>query len=265
LKYRLIAIDIDGTLVNYDGTILPGSKQAVQRALDQGVQVTLATGRMYPPSARLAAELGLSTPLICYQGGLIREPDGGLVLWHKPISLAVAREVIRQIQQVDVELYVYVDDSIYVEKITEVGERYARHNQVTLNQVADVAAALRQPPTGVAVIGPPELIARLTCSLEDSFGPSLLVTRSYPGFCEIGHPEAGKGNALQYLTELLGIDQAETVAIGNGPNDISMLRWAGLGIVIGAAPAEVITAAAWVFDGDSGNNFTRALDQVLDT
>ena len=86
MRYRLIAIDLDGTVVNPEGTIIPSAKEAIQRVIDSGMKVTLATGRMYQPSNRFAQELGLSVPLICYQGSLIREPFNGNVLWHKPLS-----------------------------------------------------------------------------------------------------------------------------------------------------------------------------------
>jgi HAD superfamily hydrolase (TIGR01484 family) len=75
LKYKLIAIDLDGTVINQEGKVIPSARAAVQNAIAAGIKVTLATGRMYRPSNRFAQELGLSDPLICYQGALIREPD----------------------------------------------------------------------------------------------------------------------------------------------------------------------------------------------
>lgn len=263
MKYKLTAIDLDGTLLNKEGVILPSSKKAIQRAINQGMTVTLATGRMYQPSARYAQELGLSTPFICYQGAMIRELYGKNIFWHKPLSIPIAQKVIEQVRQIGLHLYVYVDDRLYVEEVTERAQWYAQRNGVELNLVEDLIAFLKKQPTEIVAWGEPVDIDRLAARLNADFSPNLLVTKAYPSFCEIGHPASGKGNALKHLTKLLGIEQSETVAIGDGPNDISMLKWAGLGIVIGTAPPEVIAAADWVVDADNEDGFSQLMEKLL--
>lgn len=263
LKYRLIAIDLDGTIINKEGEIFPNAKKVIQRAIEMGVKVTIATGRMYRPSSRFARELGLTAPIICYQGALIREPYGGNVLWHKPLSVDTAREVIDKIRQIGVQQYVYIDDEIFVEEITEKALWYAQRNDVKLNLVGDLVTSLEKQPTEIAARGEPEEIDRLTDHLKVLFGRCLLVTKSYPTFCEIGHPSSGKGIALKRLAKLLGVERSQTVAIGDGPNDLSMLKWAGLGIVTGTAPQEVIAAADWVIETETGDGLTRAIETLL--
>jgi len=265
MKYKLIAIDLDGTVINKGGAIIPSAKEAIGRALARGTKVTLATGRMYQPSNRFAQELGLSTPLICYQGALIREPEGKDVLWHKPLPLPLAREVVAQVRKLGVHKYVFIDDEMYVEEIHEKDAWYAERNGVKLNLVDDLLTPLSKPPTEIAARGEPEEIDRLVAHLKAYFGASLIVTKVHPAFCEIAHPDSGKGNALRYLANHLGIAQAETVAIGDGPNDISMLKWAGLGIVIGAAPEEVKAVADWVIDHGTEDDFAQAIDRLLET
>lgn len=264
MKYRLLAIDLDGTLLNREGVILSSSKKAIRHAVDSGLKVTLATGRMYRPSTRFAQELDISTPIICYQGALIREPRNKNVLRHKPLSVATARKVIEQVRQIGAKLYVYIDDEIYVDEITERGLRYAQRNGVELNLVKDLAFFLEKPPTVLVAWGEAAEIDSVISRLDTDFGTSLLVTKSYPTFCEIGHPASGKGNALKYLTKLLGIEQNQTVAIGNGPNDISMFEWAGLGIVIGTAPAEVNAAADWVVGTETEDSFAEVIERLID-
>ena len=264
MKYRLIAIDLDGTVVNPEGTIIPSAKEAIQRVIDSGMKVTLATGRMYQPSNRFAQELGLSVPLICYQGSLIREPFNGNVLWHKPLSLLTARKVIEIARQMGTHQYVYVDDKMYVEEIIEKDQWYAQRNGVELNLVEDFLTFLKRKPTEIAARGKPMEIDRLITQLNANFGSSLVVTKVHSSFCEIGHSTSGKGNALRYLAKFLGMEQSQTVAVGDGPNDISMLKWAGLGIVIGSAPEEVTTAADWVFGTETRDGFAQAMEKLLD-
>ena len=263
MKYKLIAVDLDGTILNKEGVILPSSKEAIQHAVNQGVMVVLATGRMYQPSARYAQELGLTTPVICYQGAMIREIYGNNVLWHKPLSVPVARKVIEQVRQIGLHLYVYVNDALHVEKVIDRAQWYAQHNGVELNLVDDLFAFLEKQPTEIVAWGEPLDIDRLVVRLNTDFGSSLLVTKSYPHFCEIGHPSSGKGNALKYLVRLLGIKRSQTVAIGDGPNDISMLKWAGLGIIIGTASYEITTAADWVVDAETKDGFAKVIEKLL--
>ncbi len=264
MKYKLIAIDLDGTVINQEGCVIPSAKKAVQDATNNGIKVTLATGRMYRPSNRFALELGLSAPLICYQGALIREPDEREILWHKPLPIPLAMEVIEQIRHIGVHQYLYINDGLFVEDIHEKDSWYAQRNGVTLNVVGNLYSVLKEAPTEIAARGEPTQIDRLITHLNNYFGANLIVTKVHSAFCEIVSPESGKGNALKYLANLLGIAQNETVAIGDGPNDISMLNWAGLGIVIGTAPDEVKAAADWVVDNATGDGFAQAIEKLLE-
>jgi len=263
MKYRLVAIDLDGTLLNKEGAIIPGARDATQRLHDRGVAVTLATGRMYQPSNRFAAELNITAPLICYQGALIREPGDGDVLWHKPLPLTLSRRIVAGIRREGAHQYVYVDGSIYVEKTREGDARYAQHNGVELHLVDDLTKLPDRPPTEIAARGTPEEIDRVLACVRACCGNEVIVNKVHASFCEIASAASGKGNALQYLAERLGIPQGETVAIGDSPNDVSMLRWAGLGIVVGDAPEEVRAAADWVID-NGGDSFCEAIARLLE-
>jgi len=264
LKYRLVAIDLDGTIVNRDGVIVPGAGDAVQRLLARDVGVTLATGRMYQPSNRFAQELGLSAPLICYQGALIREPGDGAVLWHKPLPLPLARTVMTEIRREGIHQYAYLDGAVYVEELREGDVLYAQRNGVELKLVDDLAALCGGQPTEIAARGTPDEIDRLIAGIRVRCGSGVIVNKVHASFCEIAHAGSGKGNALTFLAERLGIPQSETVAIGDSPNDVSMLEWAGLGIAVGDAPDEVRAAADWVIGDGAQGSFCTAVARLLD-
>ncbi|MCD6568285.1 MAG: HAD family phosphatase [Dehalococcoidia bacterium] len=264
MKYKLIAVDLDGTIVHQDGDISAGDREAIQHALGAGMMVTLATGRMYRPSARFARELGIRIPLICYQGSLIKDAWDGKELWHKLLPLQIAREVIRRIRRANLLPYFYLDDELYLDEVTERVKEYAQRNGVGFSLVDDIIASLKKKPTEIVAIGEPENVARLVLQLEAEFSSSLLVTKSYSTFCEIGHPQSGKGKALEHLARYLGVKQSQTVAIGDGINDIGMLRWAGLGIVIDSnSPRQVIDAADWVVDKEKGDSFPQVMEKLL--
>lgn len=263
MKYQLIAIDLDGTVLGKDGAIIAGAREVVQNLLARGVAVTLATGRMYQPSNRFAAELNISAPLICYQGALIREPDDGDVLWHKPLPLPLARTVISELRKEGVHQYAYVDGSIYVEEKREDDLRYAGNNGATLHLVADLTLLPDGPPTEIAARGTPEEIDRVLARIRTCCGTEVIVNKVHSSFCEIAHAGSGKGNALEFLARRLGVPQSRTVAIGDSPNDVSMLKWAGLGIVVGDAPDEVRAAADWVIDNGAQDDFCEAIARLL--
>jgi Cof subfamily protein (haloacid dehalogenase superfamily) len=262
LKYKLIAIDLDGTVIDREGKVIPGAREAVQKAKAAGIKVTLATGRMYRPSNNFARELGLSDPLICYQGALIREMNDKATLWHKPLPVSLAREITEQIRHIGAHQYLYINDELFVEDTHDKDAWYAERNGVQLHVVRNLLTVLKSEPTEIAVRGDPGVIDRLMAHMNDHFGKRLIVTKVHSMFCEIVHPDTGKGNALKHLAGMMGIEQGETVAIGDGPNDITMLKWAGMSIVIGPAPEEVKAAADWVVD-TPGDGFACAIEELL--
>lgn len=264
LKYRLVALDLDGTVVSRDGTIFPGAREAIQRILARGLRVTLATGRMYQPANRFAEHLNISAPLICHQGALIREPGNGEVLLHMPLPSPLARSVIVELREERVHRYAYFDDAIYVEERREDDIRYALHNGVELHLVDDLMLLLDREATEIAARGEAAQIDRLVTRVRASFGSQVIVNKIHGSFCEIAHFRSGKGNALKYVAARLGIPQSQTVAIGDSPNDVSMLEWAGLGIAVGDAPAEVRASADWVIDQGTEESFCEAVAQLLD-
>ncbi len=264
LKYRLIAIDLDGTVLDGDGFIFPGAKEAIRDVLARGITVTLATGRMYQPSNRFAEELNVSAPLICYQGALIRQSGNGDVWWHKPLPLPVARKVIAGIRRLGVHQYAYVNGAIYVEQVRDEDRRYARRNGVELHLVDDLTTLHHGRPTEIAARGQPEDIDRVVALVRDCCGSEVIVNKIHNSFCEIADAESGKGNALEHLATRLAIPRSQVVAIGDSPNDISMLRWAGLGIVVGDGPAEVRAAADWVIGDGAQDSFCEAIARLLD-
>jgi Cof subfamily protein (haloacid dehalogenase superfamily) len=263
-KYRLVAIDLDGTIVDRDGAIIRGAAEAIRSVLARGIAVTLATGRMYQPTSRFAAELNISVPLICYQGALIREPRDGEVLWHKPLPGSLARSVLDQIRCEGLHRYAYIDGAIYVEQRREDDSRYARHNGVELHLVDDLVALLERQPTELAARGDAAEVESLMARIRMTCGADVIVNKIHTSFCEIAHGESGKGNALKYLAGWLGVPQSQTVAIGDSPNDVSMLEWAGLGIVVGDAPSEVRAAADWVVSNGAEDSFSEAIARLLD-
>src|SRR5579859_754948 len=264
---RLVALDLDGTLFGEDLVIPPASRAAIAAAQARGVHVTLATGRMFCSTLPDAQALGITTPLICYQGAPIRDPVRGATLWHRPVPRDLALQVLALLQGQGLYPHVYLDDHLYVDAINPGTEFYARLNDgILIHPVGDVAAWVRihGAPTKVDVVLPTEPDAdALVAQLRSRFGDQLYATKSYPLFAEVIHPTCDKGVALAALAAHLGIAQAETLAVGDGENDLPMLQWAGVGIAMGQAPPRVRAGAAYVTGPLAADGLAAALDRFV--
>lgn len=263
IAYRLVALDLDDTLLDRDLVFSPRVREVVRAVMDSGVTVTLSTGRMFQSALPYARELGLSTPIICYQGALIKDPVSLETLFHQPVPLERAREVIRLVKRWGLHINVYVDDQLYVEKATPEAERYVRIARVPLHPVGDLLEFLKEDPTKIVIVSDEATIDRAMGELKAVFGETLYITESLPMFCEIAHPGCNKGTALAMLASQLGVLQEETVAVGDGLNDLEMIEWAGLGVAMGNAPDEVKAAAGIVTGTIKEDGAAEALEQIF--
>ncbi|MEW6063678.1 MAG: Cof-type HAD-IIB family hydrolase [Bacillota bacterium] len=245
-KYRMLAIDLDDTLLNSQLKISARNKEYIRRAREAGVHVTLATGRMYCSALRYARELELNLPLITYQGALVKEACSGEILIHRPVPLDLARQVIERVKTLGYHINVYVDDNLYVEKVTSEAETYQRISGITAHPVGDLLKFLDRPPTKVLIVGGVGALDDLGREIRQQFGTTLHITKSKPHFLEISHPEATKGHALDTLARRWGLTADQVIAIGDAPNDLEMIEYAGLGVVVGNAHGDVKDKADYV-------------------
>ncbi|RYD07144.1 hypothetical protein N752_00750 [Desulforamulus aquiferis] len=132
-KYRMLAIDLDDTLLNSKLQISPLSREYIDRAREAGVHVTLATGRMFR-SASLCQGIGIGPALDYLSGALVKETISEEVLLHRPVPLDLAREAIKWIKELKLHINVYVEDNLYVERVTPEAERYYQISGVPIHR-----------------------------------------------------------------------------------------------------------------------------------
>ncbi|TAK32142.1 MAG: HAD family phosphatase [Chloroflexota bacterium] len=262
-RYKLVALDLDGTVISTDLLVSPRVKAAVRQAMEAGMVVTLATGRMFRAALPYAQELELRAPLICYQGAMIKNPEDQRVLYHQPVPLHLARQVLQVVQEQGLHVNVYLDDQLYVSEINRWAQAYANIARVPINAVGDLSAFLKADPTKMVIVSDPPVNDVVSRELKERFRDVLFITKSYPIFCEVAHPECSKSQALARLCDLLGIKQHETVAVGDNANDADMVEWAGLGVAMGNATQEVLDVAQMVTGTVQEDGVARVLEGLV--
>jgi Cof subfamily protein (haloacid dehalogenase superfamily) len=171
-------------------------------------------------------------PVVCYQGAVVADPATGTFLRHVPIPIALAREAISLIQDDGHGLNCYVDDELYVARVTPEAEQYASFQNIELHVVGPLLEWLEREPTKLVVVGDPHELDALGVKMRAHFGDRLFIAKSLPIFLEFAHPAVSKGTGLQFLADRIGITPAQTVAFGDGENDLELLEWAGYAVAV---------------------------------
>lgn len=263
---RLIALDLDDTLLGSDLKVSPQSRKAIREAMDKGITVTLATGRMFRSAQVYARELGITAPLITYNGALIRAV-GEAPLRHSPVPAEEARELAEMCRREGLSLNVYLDDTLYVAEMNEDVEYYLSIAGVEVTPVGDLAGFLaenawRTGSTKMLICSDKERIDHWLPALKERYGGRLYLARSKARFIEILSPGVDKGKAMAFLTGRLGVSPEQVMAVGDSENDIEMLRFAGLGVAVGNAPPHVKAEADYVAEGRAGDGVAEAIERL---
>lgn len=263
LRYKLVATDLDGTLIPDDLQVRPRVRQAIRRTLRAGVHVTLATGRAPPDTARYALELGMNVPVICYQGGLIQNPRTGEVLYRATMDRELALEAIEMAAHDDLDINVYVNDEIWVSRLRHGDAFYQQWFGLPVRQVADLAAALTDDPIKFIIIAEEAEADRVHPGWKAHFDGRLQIVRSHRLFVEGNPLGVSKGHALARLAAQLGVSREETIAIGDNDNDRSMIEWAGLGVAMGNAPPSLQAIADYVAPPVTQDGVAEVLERFV--
>jgi len=195
----------------------------------RGAHVIVVTGRMFQA---VRPYLTGPEPVVCYQGAVVADPTTGEFLRHVPIPLELAREAIAAIQEEGYGLNCYVDDELYVAEVTPEAARYASFQQIELHVVGPLLEWLRKPPTKLVVVGDPRRLDELGVSLRARFDGRLFIAKSLPFFLELAHRDVSKGSGLQFVADHVGFSPEETIAFGDGENDLELLDWAGYAVAV---------------------------------
>jgi Cof subfamily protein (haloacid dehalogenase superfamily) len=252
LPIRLIALDIDGTLVGDDLVIGERTLAAVREASRRGIAVSLVTGRMATSAVPFAEALGLTGPLVAQQGAIVRAMPApgskrpGRLLLHRPLRPETAVEVVRWCQdRALIPHFNYLEWMIVASDESRLDE-YRLFVGDRLRTVPDVVTRAARPVTKVVAIGEGEHSLEVLDEGRVHFAGRAEVTLSHPRFLEFLAPGVSKGMAIRWLARRQGVPLEQCLAIGDQYNDLEMIAEVGYGVAMPSAPAAVQAVARFV-------------------
>ncbi len=261
---ELLALDVDGTLIDEKMAIPDPVRRAVAQAKERGVTVTLATGRMLAAALPFAHELDIRSPLICYQGGLIQAPDAEEPLHRATMDPGVVREVLAWRAEHAWHVALYADDALFVAERRYPESFYRGLLGENLHWVDELVSVLDQhEPVKFLFIAEPAEADRIEEAMRGRFEGCMEIVRSHAHFVEGNPLGVSKGDALSRLAHYLDVPQEQVMAVGDQGNDASMISWAGVGVAMGNASPAAKAVADWIAPPFSEHGAAAAIERFI--
>lgn len=277
-KYKLLALDLDGTLLDPHEQITTKVRHAIYQAVEAGCLVTLATGRRLRPARQFAADLGLKLPLILYSGGLVFDTQTERALYHRPLSAEFLKQALEVVLPTGLGLallqspvqgeYIWFGPSEYDNPYLHDyatnpmrSDLVKRCTHAELAQVKDVLTVLSVgPATNIS-----DLTERVRSRLECNVYQYKLQHAQMSNLCGFDLlPLANtKAKALEWLAHHYGLTLEQTLVVGDGPNDVEMFKVAGLGVAMGNAIPQVKAVAGAVVGSNSEDGVAQAIERFI--
>ena len=244
MKVKLVVTDLDDTLLRDDRTISERSRKTIQRAVERGIHVAIATGRMYDSAVPYARQLGLKGPILCCQGAQIADIETGAEIHTQGIPQELARDVMRWAEGKGLYIQYYSLSDYYFEHQCEQSDLYRRLCGVAGKALgAPCSRTLGIDPIKLLIIADPAEIRAAFEQAKELWKGKLEIAISKPNYLELTHPDANKGKAMLRLAGMLGVEPEAVMAVGDALNDLPMILSAGLGVAVGNG-AETVRAQA---------------------
>ncbi len=275
-KYKLIALDIDGTLTNSHGKITERTKKAVHRVAQMGATIVVATGRRSFTAKLKVLQLELPGVLVAaYNGAILKRLNGDLI-YHRLLSRSIAQHVVKVARELGLCPIIFegtqdaanilVED--YEDRIDAGQQRYLRENQEHLKWVDDLAADLPGDVIEVICVVPAdamhEIAATFQARLNGQIKPiPVMFNNGQRAFLSLSNAKVGKHQPLYYLVEQMRINQSDILAIGDNYNDLDMLQFVGLGVIMENADKALKQMGFYVTASNDADGVAKALERFV--
>ena len=264
---KLIAMDLDGTLNNDEKRITEKTLDALMEAQKRGIRLALASARPLPGLYKERDILQLQEHggiLMAYNGGRIVDAATGSVLFETAMDVAVAKQVLSKLKALPVTPI--LDDGVQFYVTDPCGykvEYECKNNAMSCTVVDDLEEFLHFPPVKILMSVEPKVLPAVQEEIATFLPEDLTVVQTAPFYLEIIPRRINKGQGVRDICSVLGIDVESVIAFGDAPNDVPMLRVAGVGVAMGNALEEVKTAADYVTLSNNDDGIAAALERFL--
>ncbi len=259
---KLIASDMDNTLLNSNIEISGRNAVAVRKAVAAGLVFVLATGRMYVSARPHALRMGLDTPIIAYNGALVRSLSGQILYEHK-VKLSTAQAVLDYCRANKLYTQVYVDDQLLIERENDYSRMYTGITKVSATAIGSALYTAAKEPYKILLIMPREKFAAAWEEIAARFAGQLDVTSSMETFLELMEPGVNKWEAVKATAAGYGIQPSEIMCIGDSSNDLPMITNAATGVAVANAAANVRERADIVTASNDDDGVALVLEELL--
>lgn len=262
---RLIATDLDDTLLDGRGDLTPRTLTALRRAMDAGVRITLSSGRMVEAMQPFARIIGVNAPMILFNGALIRDPWEGQTIFANPIPFEIARRVAKMVEDMGIYVQAYPGEGYFCNRRTEHTLGYERSIRVPCAELGvPVSEWMKGDMIKLLAIDTPERIDEAQRVLREAFAQGVSFMKSKAHYLEIVAEGIDKGRALNALRTRLGLEKDEVMAFGDGQNDAAMLAAAGWGVAVENAVVECKAAARIIAPRNTEDGVAQVIEQCLE-
>lgn len=262
MKYKMIVMDMDDTLLRDDHTISNENKEAIKKAQEMGVKVVLASGRPSFAMKEIAKDLNTEY-MISYNGAVISNLIEDSIMFEKSLSMETAHELYEISKENNVYVHTYVNDDIITEKNNEYTEIEAKITGMEIKTIEDFKKAVQGNVIKVLMLEEPSYLKKVEEKLKPQILDKLNMVISKPYFLEFTEKNIDKASSIERLINKLGIKQEEVIAIGDSYNDLGMIKYAGLGVCVGNAPDDMKIHADYISKTNMEHGVAHTIEKFI--
>ena len=266
MNYKLVAVDMNGTLLNSRREIAEKTVAAVQQVVEKGVVFAICTGRPVQGVKKYTRLLDLQGPIITYNGAMIvdigrERPDR--LLFEQGLGAEDARQIWRLGQSYGVTMCVWSANRLYSNRLDELTRKYSELSGMEPQLAGDIEELLPAGVTKILWYAEAAQIQRCVQTIPAALFDEVTFCTSQPIFLEFFSSRVSKAAAMAKIGEIYNIKPNEMIAIGDGLNDLSMIEYAGLGVAMGNAEPEVKACAQYITDTNDNEGVRQVLEKFI--
>ena len=265
MKYKMLVLDMDDTLLNDDHRISDKNKEALLKAQKLGIQVVLASGRPTPAMMLFAEELELGkygSHILSYNGAVITDIKNNKTIFEQSLNKADIYDLYDFSRKNKVEILTYLDGTIISESYSEYIEVEINTTKMPYKKVANFKDAVNRDTIKCIMLEEPSYLKKVEAKLKATM-PHKSVSISKPIFLEITQQGIDKAASLARLAEKLNITAAEIIAVGNAGNDLSMIEYAGLGVWVDNVTPELRDRAQVIVASNNNDGVAEVVERFI--